>query len=102
MIHYTEFIANLFPELTSFSSFGLSQRGFSYGYDYYTPEKAACYHFYQRKDIPMVSRSVYCSSVVSLLKLKILFVPVLGKRGNLQRVWLSRDESAQLNNTHAA
>lgn len=68
MIHYTEFIANLFPELTSFSSFGLSQRGFSYGYDYYTPEKAACYHFYQRKDIPMVSRSVYCSSVVSSLK----------------------------------
>lgn len=28
-------------------------RGFSYGYDYYTPEKAACYHFYGRKEIPM-------------------------------------------------
>lgn len=28
-------------------------RGFSYGYDYYTPEKAAMYHFYGRKEIPM-------------------------------------------------
>ena len=28
-------------------------RGFSYGYDYYSPEKAACYHYYHRKNIPL-------------------------------------------------
>jgi len=27
-------------------------RGFSYGYDYYSPERAACYHYYHRKNPP--------------------------------------------------
>ncbi|KAL9187926.1 hypothetical protein ACHAXT_006304 [Thalassiosira profunda] len=28
-------------------------RGFSYGYDFYSPERSVCYHFYGRKGVPM-------------------------------------------------
>lgn len=35
-----------------------------YGYDYYSPEKAACYHFYGRKHIPLFweNTSIYSGS----------------------------------------
>lgn len=33
-------------------------RGFSYGYDFYSPEKSVCYHFYGRKDVPMFWENV--------------------------------------------
>jgi hypothetical protein len=28
-------------------------RGFTYGYDYYTPERQACYHYYGRTNVPL-------------------------------------------------
>eukprot|EP00581_Thalassiosira_minuscula_P018932 CAMPEP_0183721076 /NCGR_PEP_ID=MMETSP0737-20130205/13494_1 /TAXON_ID=385413 /ORGANISM="Thalassiosira miniscula, Strain CCMP1093" /LENGTH=689 /DNA_ID=CAMNT_0025951045 /DNA_START=18 /DNA_END=2087 /DNA_ORIENTATION=- len=31
----------------------ITLRGFSYGYDFYSPEKSVCYHFYGRKDVPL-------------------------------------------------
>ena len=57
IVHNIDFnLRKSFSYLTSFVPLFIpSQRGFSYGYDYYTPEKAACYHFYKRKEIPMVS-----------------------------------------------
>jgi len=39
-------------------------RGFSYGYDFYSPEKSVCYHFYGRKGVPMFweNSSIYRGS----------------------------------------
>ncbi|KAL7531563.1 hypothetical protein ACHAWF_003827 [Thalassiosira exigua] len=39
-------------------------RGFTYGYDFYSPEKSVCYHFYGRKDVPMFweNTSIYRGS----------------------------------------
>jgi len=36
----------------------LGLRGFSYGYDFYSPEKSVCYHYYGRQGVPMFWENV--------------------------------------------
>mmetsp|Transcript_29719 Transcript_29719/g.63045 ORF Transcript_29719/g.63045 Transcript_29719/m.63045 type:complete len:675 (+) Transcript_29719:144-2168(+) len=70
-------------------------RGFSYGYDYYSPEKAACYHYYGRKDIPMFweNNDIYRGSgVYGMNRLNEIIHMVSPSINGETKDWIRTDE----------
>ena len=66
-----------------------------YGYDYYSPEKSVCYHFYGRKHVPMFweNTSVYSGSAIyGMNRLNnIIKMPSPSANGETTK-WLQKDE----------
>mmetsp|Transcript_18895 Transcript_18895/g.41147 ORF Transcript_18895/g.41147 Transcript_18895/m.41147 type:complete len:707 (+) Transcript_18895:298-2418(+) len=70
-------------------------RGFSYGYDYYSPEKAACYHYYGRDNVPMFweNSSIYRGSGdYGMNRLNAIIRMATPSRNGKSKEWIRTDE----------
>ena len=82
----------LFGSLSAYTYPSCSNR---YGYDYYSPEKAACYHYYGRKDVPMFweNQSIYRGSgVYGMNRLNAIIQMESPSANGESKDWLHTDE----------